>query len=95
LEYFFGLAGFLLYGILDSMKTTIDIPDGALADAMRFTGAKSKREAVVKALEEFNRQQRVKALVANFGTLEFASNEEIESGDIAEIVRKEAGAGKP
>ncbi|MBJ7285949.1 MAG: type II toxin-antitoxin system VapB family antitoxin [Akkermansiaceae bacterium] len=42
------------------MKTTIDIPDTALADAMRFTGAKTKREAVVKALESYNRQQRVR-----------------------------------
>jgi hypothetical protein len=35
------------------MKTTIDNPDAALADAMRFAGAKTKREAVVKALEEY------------------------------------------
>ena len=74
------------------MKTTIDIPDGALADAMRFTGAKTKREAVVKALEEFNRLQRVKDLIANFGTLDFATNDEIEAGDMAEIARREVGA---
>jgi len=73
------------------MKTTIDIPDAALADAMRYTGAKTKREAVVKALEEFNRQQRVKDLVASFGTLDFASNDEIEAGDLEEIRLREAG----
>jgi predicted nucleic acid-binding protein len=56
----FRIAGFSFPGYLDSIKTTIDIPDAALADAMRFTGAKTKREAVVKALEEFNRQQLVK-----------------------------------
>jgi Arc/MetJ family transcription regulator len=67
------------------MKTTIDIPDEALATAMRFTGAKTKREAVVKALEEFNRVQRVKELVAGFGTWDIASNEEIEAGDMAEL----------
>ena len=71
------------------MKTTIDIPDQALADAMRFTGAKTKREAVVKALEEFNRLQLVKEVVASFGTLDFATNDEIEAGDIAEFVDKE------
>ncbi len=71
------------------MKTTIDIPDETLADAMRFSGAKTKREAVVKALEAYNRQQRVKDLVANFGTLDFASNEEIECGDLAEIAERE------
>jgi len=64
------------------VKTTIDIPDEALADAMRFTGAKTKREAVVKALEAYNRQQRVNDLIASFGTLDFASNDEIEAGDL-------------
>ena len=75
---------------LESIKTTIDIPDAALADAMRFTGAKTKREAVVKALEEFNRQQRVKDLIASFGTLDFATNDEIEAGDLEEIALREA-----
>ena len=73
------------------MKTTIDIPDSALADAMRFSGAKTKREAVLTALEAYIRQQRVKDLVANFGTLEFASNDEIEAGDLAEIAEQKAG----
>ena len=74
----------------ESIKTTIDFPDAALADAMRFTGAKTKREAVVKALEEFNRQQRVKNLIASFGTLDFATNDEIEAGDLEEIALREA-----
>ena len=65
------------------MKTTIDIPDDALADAMRFTGAKTKREAVVKALEEFNRLQKVEALLKMAGTCpDFPTNEEIEAGDM-------------
>jgi Arc/MetJ family transcription regulator len=76
------------------MKTTIDIPDAALADAMRFTGAKTKREAVVKALEAYNRQQLVQDLVANFGTLDFASNDEIEAGDLEEIASRKAGGRK-
>jgi Arc/MetJ family transcription regulator len=37
------------------MKTTIDIPEKELQDAMELTGARSKREAVVTALTEFNR----------------------------------------
>jgi hypothetical protein len=71
------------------MKTTIDIPDQALADAMRYTGAKTKREAVVKALEAFNRQQMVKEVVASFGTWDIATNDEIEAGDMEEIARGE------
>jgi Arc/MetJ family transcription regulator len=79
---------------MESMKTTIDIPDKVLADAMRFTGAKTKREAVVKALEEYNRQQLVKDLIASFGTWDMATNEEIEAGDMAEIAAKQAKAKK-
>jgi hypothetical protein len=74
------------------MKTTIDIPENVLADAMRFTGAKTKREAVVKALEEFNRLQLVKDLIASFGTWDIATNDEIEAGDMAEIAAKEKKA---
>ncbi len=74
------------------MKTTIDIPEKALADAMRYTGAKTKREAVVKALEEFNRRQLVEDLISSFGTLDFASNDEIEAGDLEEIAVREAEA---
>jgi Arc/MetJ family transcription regulator len=75
---------------MDSVKTTIDIPESVMADAIRFTGAKTKREAVVMALEEFNRQQRVKDLVASFGTWDIATNDEIEAGDMAEIEGKNA-----
>lgn len=76
------------------MKTTIDIPESALADAMRFTGAKTKRKAVVKPLEEFNRLRRMQELVGSFGTLDFATNDEIEAGDLGEIALRGAGGGK-
>ncbi len=73
---------------MESMKTTIDIPEKALADAMRYTGAKTKREAVVKALEEYNRRQLVEKLIASFGTWDIATNDEIEAGDMEEIEQK-------
>ena len=50
------------------MKTTIDIPDEALRDAMRFAKAKTKREAVVTALADFNRRQRMALLTRHLGT---------------------------
>jgi Arc/MetJ family transcription regulator len=50
------------------MKTTIDIPEDELADAMRFTRARTKREAVVVALTDFNRRQRMAALVKHRGS---------------------------
>jgi Arc/MetJ family transcription regulator len=46
------------------MKTTIEIPDGTMKEAMKFTRAKTKREAVVTALERFNRLKRLEKLNA-------------------------------
>ena len=46
------------------MKTTIDIPEGTLDEAMKFTGAKTKREAVVTAVERFNHLKRLERLNA-------------------------------
>ena len=50
------------------MKTTIDIPDQELSDAIRFTGAKTKREAVVTAIADFNRRRRMADLAGFAGT---------------------------
>ena len=50
------------------MKTTIDIPDDELLDAMRFTRAKTKREAVVTAIVDFNRRRRMADLLKYAGT---------------------------
>ncbi|MGJ8633917.1 MAG: type II toxin-antitoxin system VapB family antitoxin [Luteolibacter sp.] len=69
------------------MKTTIDIPDKVLEDAMRFTNSKTKREGVVKAMEEFNRMKKVEGLVSRFGTWDIATNDELEKGDMEEIDR--------
>jgi Arc/MetJ family transcription regulator len=57
-------------GTMGSMKTTVDIPESELREAMRHTGARTKREAVVTALSEFNRRRRLQRLAASFGTLE-------------------------
>ena len=73
------------------MKTTIDIPEKELKDAMRFANAKTKREAVIKAIEDFNRRSRVEALIARAGSIpDFPTNDEIERADIedAENLRK-------
>lgn len=50
------------------MKTTVDIPDSDLADAMRFTKAKTKREAIVSAIQDFNLRKRMAELVKHAGT---------------------------
>jgi Arc/MetJ family transcription regulator len=63
---------------IDGMKTTLDIPESELQEAIRHTGAKTKRDAVVIALSEFNRRRRLQRLVEKFGTLdEFMTQEEL------------------
>ena len=60
------------------MKTTIDIPEKELRDAMRYTGARTKREAVVVALTDFNRRKRLERLAEKFGTFEaFLTQDEL------------------
>jgi Arc/MetJ family transcription regulator len=50
------------------MKTTIDIPDGVLEEALQHSGAKTKREAVVTAVADYNRRQRMAALSRHLGS---------------------------
>lgn len=50
------------------MKTTIDIPENELNEAIRHTRAKTKRDAVVYALKDFNRRQRLAELAKVLGT---------------------------
>lgn len=50
------------------MKTTVDIPDVELADAMRFTRARTKREAIVTAITEFNHRRRMAELAKRAGS---------------------------
>ena len=46
----------------------MDIPQGELEDAMRFTRARTKREAIVTAIVEFNRRRRMAELAKRAGT---------------------------
>ncbi|MHB8882843.1 MAG: type II toxin-antitoxin system VapB family antitoxin [Thermodesulfovibrionales bacterium] len=52
------------------MKTTIDIPDKELEEAIKHTGAKTKKDAVVTAIKEYNRRQRLAELAAVLGTFQ-------------------------
>lgn len=52
------------------MKTTVDIPEKTLKEAMKFSKAKTKREAIVKALDEYVRREQVERLISKFGTMD-------------------------
>lgn len=62
------------------MKTTVDIPDRELEDAIRFTNAKTKREAVVGAIADFNRRMRMAELIKYAGTCDdLITSEELQA----------------
>jgi Arc/MetJ family transcription regulator len=63
------------------MKTTIDIPEKLLRETIRRTSAKTKRDAVVTALEKFNRLQRLRELNARLkGTfVNFMTQEDLKA----------------
>lgn len=48
------------------MKTTLDIQDSLLKEAIRLSGARTKTEAVRLALEELIRQKRLEEIIAKF-----------------------------
>jgi Arc/MetJ family transcription regulator len=62
------------------MKTTIDIPEKLLRETIKRTKAKTKRDAVVTALEKFNRLQRLRELNAKMrGTfVDFMTQEDLK-----------------
>jgi hypothetical protein len=62
------------------MKTSLDIPDDELRDVVRFTEAKTKREAIITAVADYNRRKRAEKLLRHFGTFDSVmTNEEIEA----------------
>ncbi len=69
------------------MKTTVDIPEEDLAYAMKASNAKTKREAIVTAIQDYNRRARMAALVKYSGT--FSSMMSFEEMKALENARRE------
>jgi Arc/MetJ family transcription regulator len=71
------------------MKTTIDIPEEVLKEAMRNAKTDVKRDAVLAAMEDFNRRCRLRALADRLGKSDtFMSVEELmkmRAADVREI----------
>ena len=55
-------------GIFASMKSTIDVPDEVLRDAMRLSRASTKREAVVTAMADHVQRRKMAALAVHLGS---------------------------
>jgi hypothetical protein len=52
------------------MKTTVDIPESALNEVIRHTRAKTKRDAIVIAIDDFNRRKRLEKLAEQLGSFD-------------------------
>ncbi|MBI3592286.1 MAG: type II toxin-antitoxin system VapB family antitoxin [Nitrospirae bacterium] len=62
------------------MKTTIDIPDEDLKEVIKYTKARTKRDAVVYAIKDFNKRQRLAELAKMLGTFkDFMSQEDLRA----------------
>ena len=52
------------------MRTTVDLPEQLLTELQQTTEASSRREALIIALEDYLRRQRLRRVVAAAGELE-------------------------
>jgi hypothetical protein len=52
------------------MKTTVDIPEKEMKELMKYTKARTKKEAILEAVRDFNRRQKLKKLADMLGTFE-------------------------
>jgi hypothetical protein len=52
------------------MKTTIDIPQEEMEEVLRHTHARTKRDAIVTAISDFNRRKRLEKLAEQLGTFD-------------------------
>lgn len=59
-------------------STTVDIPLDELEEVIRHTHARTKRDAIVIAISDFNRRKRLEKLADQLGTFEnVVSREEL------------------
>ena len=61
------------------MKTTIQIPDNELKELIQHTKAKTKKDAVLTAIKDYNNRQRMEKLAEILGTFEdFMTQDELK-----------------
>ena len=74
------------------MVTTVNIPDDVLREAMRHAKAKTEQEAVLRAVDEFNRRHRQTEILKYLGTFEqFVTPDELEAARSGRMRRNGAG----
>lgn len=67
------------------MRTTLELDERLIKELVKVTGAKTKKEAVSRAIEEYLRRRNVEKIIAMQGKLEFDMTwEEMEEIELAE-----------
>ena len=56
------------------MKTTLNIPDELIKEAMAASKSRTKTEAVITGLRELIRQNKIERVLASAGKLEFSDD---------------------
>ena len=64
------------------MRATLNIPDELISEVQRLSGERSKTRAIIIAMQEFVRQQKIKKLIALRGKIQidydWKKEEEVE-----------------
>jgi len=66
------------------LRTTVTIADEVLSDLMRFTEARTRTEAVNRAVEEWVRQERIRRLRSLRGRLAVEGVDGLRGAEISE-----------
>ena len=66
------------------MKTTIDIPEKILSEVLLYSKMKSKKDAIITAMEEYVQKKKMEKFASKLGTLENL----ISSAELQKLRRK-------
>ena len=67
------------------MRATLNLPDELINEVMKITGEKTKTKALIKVLEEYIRQMKIKKLIELSGKIEIVDvTEELENIELKE-----------
>jgi len=67
------------------MRATLNLPDELINEVMKITGEKTKTKALIKVLEEYIRQMKIKKLIELSGKIEIVDvTEELENVELKE-----------
>ena len=68
------------------MRATLNLPDELINEVMKITGEKTKTKALIRVLEEYIRQAKIKKLIELSGKIEIVDvTEELENIELKEI----------